>query len=97
MQRRDPRPGVANWNRKHNACRNVLEFASREVFDNAPLSWQVYDPRLQDFETQAAIDSARRREQRPPRLQIGTRMRVAVRTWHTVSSGFFWFSSRLVV
>lgn len=48
---------VVNWNRKHNDCRNVVEFASRELFDNAPLSWQVYDPRLQDLKDQAQIDS----------------------------------------
>jgi hypothetical protein len=36
-----------DWNRKHNDTRHVVEFAARELFDNAPLSWQVYDPRLQ--------------------------------------------------
>lgn len=35
-----------DWNRKHNDCRHIVEFASREIFDGAPLSWQVYDPRL---------------------------------------------------
>jgi len=35
-----------DWNRKHNDCRNMVEFASREIFDGTPLSWQVYDPRL---------------------------------------------------
>lgn len=48
---------VANWNRKHNDCRNMVEFASREIFDNVPLSWQVYDPRLQDLNTDPKIDS----------------------------------------
>ena len=48
---------VPNWNRKHNDCRNVVEFAQREIFDGAPLSWQVYDPRLQDLSTQEKIDS----------------------------------------
>jgi hypothetical protein len=37
---------LTNWNRKHNDCRNVVEFAARELFDGAPLSWQIYDPRL---------------------------------------------------
>ena len=37
----------------------------------------------------AAITSARFREHRPPLYQIGTRNRVAVRTWQTVTSGFF--------
>lgn len=36
-----------DWNRKHNDLRNVVDFAAREVFDNVPLSWQVYDARLQ--------------------------------------------------
>ena len=37
----------------------------------------------------ATIDSARFREQRPPRNQIGQSRAAAVRTWHTVKSGFF--------
>jgi hypothetical protein len=55
-----PGGAVANpigWNRKHNDCRNIVEFASRELFDNAPLSWQVYDMRLQDLSTKEKIDS----------------------------------------
>lgn len=45
---RDNQPTtLPDWNRKHNDLRNVVEFAAREVFDNAPLSWQVYDARLQ--------------------------------------------------
>ncbi|HEY1189792.1 MAG TPA: DUF4159 domain-containing protein, partial [Gemmata sp.] len=46
-----------NWNRKHSDCRNMVEFAQREIFEGAPLSWQVYDMRLQDLSTQAKIDS----------------------------------------
>ncbi|MBY0459862.1 MAG: DUF4159 domain-containing protein, partial [Gemmataceae bacterium] len=46
-----------NWNRKHSDCRNMVEFAQREIFDGAPLSWQVYDMRLQDLSTQAKVDS----------------------------------------
>ncbi|MBN9121164.1 MAG: DUF4159 domain-containing protein, partial [Planctomycetes bacterium] len=38
-----------DWNRKHNDARHMVEFAAREIFDNAPLSWQVYDPRLQEL------------------------------------------------
>lgn len=49
--------GVPNWNRKHNDCRNLVEFAQRDIFDGAPLSWQVYDMRLQDLGTPAKIDS----------------------------------------
>jgi hypothetical protein len=36
-----------DWNRKHNDARHMVEFAAREIFDNEPLAWQVYDPRLQ--------------------------------------------------
>ncbi|MFM8274702.1 MAG: DUF4159 domain-containing protein [Gemmata sp.] len=46
-----------NWNRKHNDCRNMVEFAQREIFDGAPLSWQVYDMRLQNLDTKQKIDS----------------------------------------
>lgn len=38
-----------DWNRKHNDARHMVEFASREIFNNTPLSWQVYDPRLQEL------------------------------------------------
>ena len=37
-----------DWNRKHNDTRHLVEFATRELFDNAPLSWQVYDARRLD-------------------------------------------------
>jgi hypothetical protein len=54
----DGRPTtLVGWNRKHNDCRNVVEFASREIFDGVPLSWQVYDPRLQDLSDQGKIDA----------------------------------------
>ena len=47
-----------DWNRKHNDCRHMVEFAAREIFDNAPLSWQVYDPRLQGLsDDNTKIDS----------------------------------------
>ncbi len=60
LTERDPDGTVTNspnWNRKHNDCRNLVEFAQREIFDGAPLSWQVYDMRLQDLSTPAKIDS----------------------------------------
>jgi hypothetical protein len=47
---------VLGWNRKHNDCRNMVEFASREIFEGAPLSWQVYDPRLLDLTDDTLID-----------------------------------------
>ena len=44
-----PPPGGANWNRKHNDTRHIVEFCSKDLFNNAPLSWQVYDARRLDF------------------------------------------------
>jgi hypothetical protein len=47
-----------DWNRKHNDTRHVVEFAAREIFDNEPLAWQVYDPRLQGLtDNEAKIDT----------------------------------------
>ncbi|MDY3562600.1 DUF4159 domain-containing protein [Gemmata sp. JC673] len=60
LTERDPggnATGTPNWNRKHNDCRNVVEFAQREIFEGAPLSWQVYDMRLQNLTSQDRIDS----------------------------------------
>ncbi len=37
------------WNRKHNDARNLVEFASKELFKKTPLAWQVFDPRLPDL------------------------------------------------
>ena len=41
--------GIVNWNRKHNDTRHIVEFCSKELFNDAPLSWQVYDVRRRDF------------------------------------------------
>lgn len=51
----DPRPGVANWNRKHSDTRHVVEYASKELFKNTPLAWQVYDVRRQDLSSKEKI------------------------------------------
>jgi hypothetical protein len=51
----DPRPGVANWNRKHNDTRHVVEYASKELFKGVPLAWQVYDGRRQDLSSKEKI------------------------------------------
>jgi hypothetical protein len=48
---------LVDWNRKHSDCRNMVDFASRELFDGVPLSWQVYDPRLLELTDQTKIDS----------------------------------------
>ncbi|WP_439620960.1 DUF4159 domain-containing protein [Gemmata sp.] len=47
-------PGGANWNRKHNDTRHVVEFCSRELFNGTPLSWQVYDARRRAFDNEGA-------------------------------------------
>lgn len=41
--------GAIGWNRKHNDARNLVEYASRELFEGMPLAWQVYDPRRGDY------------------------------------------------
>jgi hypothetical protein len=43
--------GQVNWNRKHNDARHLVDFSSRELFKGVPLSWQVYDMRRQNIET----------------------------------------------
>jgi hypothetical protein len=41
-----PLPGrIEEWNRKRSDVRHVVEFASRELFEQKPLAWQVFDPR----------------------------------------------------
>jgi hypothetical protein len=45
--------GQVNWNRKHNDTRHIVEFCSKELFNDAPLSWQVYDARRRDFSNDA--------------------------------------------
>ncbi len=42
--------GGSNWNRKHNDTRHMVEFCSRQLFDGAPLAWQVYDARRRAFD-----------------------------------------------
>ncbi|MFL5342909.1 MAG: DUF4159 domain-containing protein, partial [Gemmataceae bacterium] len=33
------------WNNKHNDVKNVVDFASRQLFNRTPLAWQVHDGR----------------------------------------------------
>ena len=40
---------VVDWNRKQNDARNLADYASKELFKNLPLGWQVYDPRRKEF------------------------------------------------
>jgi len=36
---------TAPWNNKHNDCRNLVEYASQEMFKRQPLGWQVFNAR----------------------------------------------------
>lgn len=56
VERDAPGEGGANWNRKHNDTRHVVEYASRELFKGTPLAWQVYDVRRQSLDTDAKIN-----------------------------------------
>ncbi|HVL11929.1 MAG TPA: DUF4159 domain-containing protein, partial [Gemmata sp.] len=51
-----PPPGGSNWNRKHNDTRHVVEFCSRDLFDNVPLAWQVYDARRLELANDVKIN-----------------------------------------
>jgi hypothetical protein len=55
LTERSAEPEILGWNRKHNDARHLTEFASRELFQNAPLGWQVYDPRRKDFTTNSDL------------------------------------------
>ena len=48
-------PDIIGWNRKQSDAKNLTEFASRELFKNAPLGWQTYDPRRREFGTEKEI------------------------------------------
>ncbi len=37
--------GDQGWNRKHNDARHLVEFASKDLFKNQPMAWQVFDAR----------------------------------------------------
>jgi hypothetical protein len=47
-------PG-AGWNNKHYDVRNVVEFASRELFKKQPLAWQIYDVRTKRTNDEAGL------------------------------------------
>jgi hypothetical protein len=44
------------WNRKHHDARNLVDFASRELFKRHPLAWQIYDPRKIDLTDKKTFD-----------------------------------------
>lgn len=43
------------WNNKHNDCRYLVEYASRELFRKQPLAWQTYDARKLDLSNRDAF------------------------------------------
>ncbi len=40
--------GTDGWNNKHHDMKHVVEFCSRELFQKAPLGWQIFDCRKAD-------------------------------------------------
>jgi hypothetical protein len=40
-----------DWNNDRNDARNLVEYASKEVFHNVPLAWQVFDARRTEART----------------------------------------------
>lgn len=51
------RPVTATgWNNKHHDCRNLVEYASRDLFKKQPMGWQIYDPRKPNLKTEKEIN-----------------------------------------
>jgi hypothetical protein len=48
-------PDSYDWNNKHSDARNLVAFASRELFKDKPLAWQVFDVRRKRAETEDEI------------------------------------------
>jgi hypothetical protein len=46
-----------DWNNKHNDCRNLVEYASRNVFNKVPLAWQVFDTRRVEARSNAEVSA----------------------------------------
>ena len=44
-----------DWNNDHNDARNLVEYASKEVFRKLPMAWQVFDTRRIEAPTNDAI------------------------------------------
>jgi hypothetical protein len=38
-----------SWNRKHYDARNIVDYASKELFKRQPLAWQMYDVRQKEL------------------------------------------------
>lgn len=44
-----------DWNNDHHDARNLVEYASREVFRKLPLAWQIFDTRTIEAPTNEAV------------------------------------------
>ena len=44
-----------DWNHKHNDLRNLVEYASQELFKKQPMAWQNFDIRDLDAGNPGAI------------------------------------------
>ena len=48
-------PKIQNWDRKRSDVRHLVEFASRELFKQQPLAWQVFDVRARPVESDGEV------------------------------------------
>ena len=55
LKEKGEQKGIVGWNRKNNDARNMTDYASRALFKDLPLGWQVYDPRRKNFSTDQSI------------------------------------------
>jgi hypothetical protein len=44
-----------DWNNDHNDARNLVEYASKEVFRKLPMAWQIFDTRRIEAPTNEAV------------------------------------------
>lgn len=42
---KDAQKTTTDWNRKHHDARHMVDYASKALFKNQPLAWQIFDPR----------------------------------------------------
>ena len=47
--------GNVDWDHKHNDMRNVVEYASKELFKKQPMAWQIFDIRDLEVDNDKAI------------------------------------------
>jgi RNA polymerase sigma factor (sigma-70 family) len=46
-----------DWSHKHHDAQNLVEHASKALFKNQPLAWQIFDPRQVNFQTEDSFKS----------------------------------------